>query len=64
MSPKISLVSRGASRLTGPWERSRWEDEEMARGRTVEMREMGEKEKVGDELKGVQVREEEVGRAC
>ncbi|KAL8814959.1 MAG: hypothetical protein Q9191_008500 [Dirinaria sp. TL-2023a] len=28
MAPKISLGSRGASRLTGPWDRSRWEDEE------------------------------------
>lgn len=28
MAPNISLGSRGASRLTGPWDRSRWEDEE------------------------------------
>ena len=26
--PKISLGSRGGSKLTGPWSRSRWEDEE------------------------------------
>ena len=29
--PKISLASRGASRLTGPWNRSRWEGEECER---------------------------------
>ena len=27
----ISLVNRTASRLTGPWDRSRWEDEESGR---------------------------------
>ena len=29
-TPKITLVSTGASRRTGPWERSRFEDEEMS----------------------------------
>lgn len=33
MTPKISIGSRGASRLTGPWELSRWESEEVVRGR-------------------------------
>ena len=54
ITPKISLASRGQSRLTGPWDRSRLEDEEVSRGRTVE------REKAVGEEKVVHVREQEV----
>lgn len=60
MTPKISLVSRGRSQLTGPWDGSRWEGEG---GREeVPMTARGEWQKG----KGVSVREEEVqaGIAC
>ena len=42
--------------MTGPWDRSRWEDEERARGRVLER----EQTRGGDEGKGVQIREEEI----
>ena len=58
MVPKVSLMSRGASRLTGPWDRSRWEHEEAAAARAVKGDEDG---KAGA---GVIVREKEVDSSC
>ena len=53
MTPKISLGSRGASRLTGPWDRSRWEDE-------AELHAGAKKEKMGAGEKAIHVRVQEV----
>jgi hypothetical protein len=58
LTPKISLVSRGRSQLSGPWDGGRWEGEREQ----VPMTARGEWQKG----KGVSVREEEVeaGIAC
>ena len=48
VTPMISLVTRGASRLSGPWDRSKGEDVESWReGKEGVGKEMSDSEEVG-----------------